>query len=636
LIAKGGRFVIIYKIMSKVYILGISAYYHDSSATILCDGEIIAATQEERFSRKKADSRFPKSSVEYCLAEAGIGMEAVSHVVFYENSLKKFERLCESYLAFAPRGFEFFKHSFRAFAFGKLQIKNKIVEELGPKFRGEFHSTLHHASHSASAFFPSPFEESAILTLDAVGEWSTSSLGHGLGNKIKILKEMRFPHSLGMLYSAFTYYAGFKVNSGEYKLMGLAPYGAPKYADLIKKNLVTIFDDGSIFLDMSYFNYTHGSTMTSKKFHALFGGEPRKPETEITQKEMDLASSIQAVTEEIVLKMARYAHKETGSENLTLAGGVALNCVANGKLLREGPFKNIWVQPASGDAGGSLGGALLLWHQKLGGERKPKPEDSQKGALLGPAFSNTDIKSFLDSRALRYEYFEDESALIHEVALALGEEKIIGWFQGRMEYGPRSLGSRSIIGDARSQKMQQIMNLKIKFRESFRPFAPSVLREHASEIFEVKPAFEDPYMLFVAPIKETQKIKLSEEEKIKMKDPDLRIRVSVPRSGFPAITHVDYSARIQTVDEKRHGRYYRLLKKFYGLTGCPLVVNTSFNIRGEPIVCDPEDAILCFLATDMDCLVLENFIVRKDRQDKNLLAYANLYREKHRAMYTPD
>jgi len=622
--------------MAKIYILGISAYFHDSSASLICDGNIVACAQEERFSRKKADYRFPKSAVEYCLSEAGIGIESVDYIVFYENTLRKFERLNELYIAFAPKDFDFFKHSFRSWAGSKLQLKNNILKELGSKFSGEFYFTEHHASHAASAFFPSPFKEAAILTLDAVGEWSTSSIGYGKDNKIKLLKEMKFPHSLGMLYSAFTYYVGFKVNSGEYKLMGLAPYGKPRYADLIKKHLVEIYEDGSIFMDMSYFNYCHGNTMTSPKFHRLFGGEPRKPETNITEKDMDLAASIQEITEEIVLKAARYGKKETESENLVLAGGVALNCVANGKLLREGPFKNIWVQPASGDAGGSLGASLLLWHHELDRERHPLKNDSQKGSLLGPSFSIADIKSFLDSRSLSYDYYESESDLLGETANLLNNGKIIGWFQSRMEYGPRALGCRSIIGDPRSDKTQQIMNLKIKFRESFRPFAPTVLREFSSQIFEINPKNEDPYMLFVAPIKENQKLQLTEEDKIKMRNPDLRIRVSVPRSKFPAITHVDYSARIQTVDEERHGRYYRLLKKFYDITGCPLVVNTSFNIRGEPIVCDPEDAILCFMATDMDCLVLENFIVKKENQDKSLLSYADISREKHKKMYALD
>src|SRR3989338_2822961 len=620
----------------KTYILGISAYYHDSSAALVCDGEIVACAQEERFSRKKADHRFPKSSVEYCLAEAGIKISDVTYVVFYEDSLKKFNRLCESYLQFLPKGFKFFSDSFYAWSTSKIDMKSQILGELGSAFRGEFYFTHHHAAHAASAFFPSPYQEAAILTLDAVGEWSTSSLGYGTGNKIRILKEMRFPHSLGMLYSAFTYYSGFKVNSGEYKLMGLAPYGKPRYADLIKRHLVNIYEDGSMFMDMTYFNYGHGSTMTSPKFHALFAGEPRKPETEITEKEMDLAASIQVVTEEIVLKAATFAHTETGSKNLVLAGGVALNCVANGILLREGPFKNIWIQPAAGDAGGSLGGALLLWYQELGNDRKPLKSDSQKGSLLGPRFSNSEIESLLNSRALMYEYQRDESKLLSEVTEMLTDEKIIGWFQGRMEYGPRSLGCRSIIGDARSKKMQQIMNLKIKFRESFRPFAPSVLHEHVHEFFEVAKNSDDPYMLFVANLKKQLRSVLSPQDKLDMKNTDLRIRVSVPRSSVAAITHVDYSARIQTVDEERHGRYYRLLKRFYDQTGCPLIVNTSFNIRGEPIVCDPEDAILCFLATDMDCLVLENFVIRKEQQDKSLLAYARIRGEMHKALYALD
>ena len=620
----------------KTYILGISAYYHDSSAALLCDGEIIACVQEERFSRKKADYRFPKSSVNYCLSEAGIGMEDVSHVVFYENSLEKFGRLAESYLAPVPLDSGFFKNSLRTWSGFKLHTQTMILRELGAKFQGEFHFTEHHASHAASAFFPSPFEEAAILTLDAVGEWSVSSLGYGKGNEIKILKEMRFPHSLGMLYSAFTYYCGFKVNSGEYKLMGLAPYGTPKYADLIKKHLVTIYEDGSIWMDMSYFNYCAGSTMTGTKFHALFGGEPRKSETLITQKEMDLAASIQTVTEEIILKAARYARKETDSDNLVLAGGVALNCVANGKLLREKIFKNIWVEPAAGDAGGALGAALLLWHKGLGNNRIPDKNDSQKGSLLGPEYSESDIRSVLQSRNLTYEYFGDESKLLEEAAHILNGEKVIGWFQGRMEYGPRALGSRSILGDPRSEKMQQVMNVKIKFRESFRPFAPSVLAEHAHEIFEVEKNHSDPYMLFVAPVREKWRLPLNSEELIKMGNTDLRIRLSVPRSKFPAITHVDNSARIQTVDEARHGRYYRLIKKFYEKTGCPMVVNTSFNVRGEPIVCDPEDAVFCFLGTDIDCLILGNFVVKKEKQNKELLSYEEMRREKYKELQALD
>lgn len=622
--------------MGKTYILGISAYYHDSAAALLCDGEIVAAAQEERFSRKKADYRFPKSAVNYCLDEAGIGIQDVAHIVFYENSYEKFGRLLESDCSPATQNFNFFKDSLRAWSGFKLELKNKILKELGPKFRGEFYFTEHHAAHAASAFFPSPFDEAAILTLDAVGEWSTSSLGYGTGNTIKLLKEMRFPHSLGMLYSAFTYYCGFKVNSGEYKLMGLAPYGEPKYADLIKKHLVTIYDDGSIWMDMAYFNYCGGSTMTSEKFHELLGGAPRAPESFLTQKEMDLAASIQTVTEEVVLTAAAYARKETGSENLVLAGGVALNCVANGKLLREALFKNIWVEPAAGDAGGALGAALLLWHQALGNARTPQKNDSQKGSLLGPAYTKSDIQSVLDSRALAYEEYTEEPRLLEETARLLSEEKVVGWFQGRMEYGPRALGSRSILGDPRSRKMQQVMNVKIKFRESFRPFAPSVLAEHAHEIFDVTTGHSDPYMLFVAPVREKWRLKGHPEERDKVQNPDLRVRLSVPRSPFPAITHVDYSARIQTVDETRHGRYYRLIKKFYEKTKCPMVVNTSFNIRGEPIVCDPEDAVLCFLGTDMDTLVLGNFIVRKEKQNTALLGYYDMRREDNKAMHAPD
>jgi carbamoyltransferase len=609
-----------------VTILGISAYFHDSSAALICDGEIIAAAQEERFTRKKGDAGFPSHSIEYCLSEAGIGISEIDHAVFYEKPHIKFERILETYLAYSPSGFRTLYQALPLWANHRLKLPAEIKKSLGADFRGELYYTDHHESHAASAFFPSPFREAAILTLDAVGEWSTSSIGVGKDNKVDLLYEMKFPHSLGMLYSAVTYYTGFKVNSGEYKLMGLAPYGQPKYVDAMLDKLVKIHDDGSLWLDMSYFNYAIGSTMTSEKFHKLFGGKPRDPESFITAKDMDLAASIQVIAEMIMMKAAGYAHKLTGRKNLVMAGGVALNCVANGKLLREGPFENVWIQPAAGDAGGSLGAALLIWYHHLRHPRTVNASDSQKGSLLGPAFDTMRIQLFLDSVNAQYEYLGDEEELIDLVARAMEQEKIIGWFQGRMEYGPRALGCRSIIGDARSPRMQQKMNLKIKFRESFRPFAPCVLREHVHEIFEMRPEEDSPYMLLVAPVKPELRTHLSEDDKKKLQDPDLRIRVAVPRSAVPAITHVDYSARVQTVDEERHGRYYRLMKRFHEITGCPVIVNTSFNIRGEPIVCNPDEAYQCFMATDMDILVLENFVLYKEKQPEGLLPQLESYK----------
>ncbi len=610
-------------------ILGISAFYHDSAAALIRDGEIIAAAQEERFTRRKHDPNFPHNASAYCLNEGGINTTQLNYVVFYEKPLVKFERLLETYLAFAPEGFQSFRQAIPLWAKHKLHMPKKIIAELGGEFRGQLCFTDHHESHAASAFFPSPFEEAAILTLDAVGEWGTSSIGVGRGNKITITHEMRFPHSLGMLYSAFTYYTGFKVNSGEYKLMGLAPYGQPKYVDVILEKIADIREDGSFWLDMSYFNYCQGLTMTSEKFHKLFGGPPRKSESIITQKDMDLAASIQVVCEEVVLHVARYLHKLTGMKSLVMAGGVALNCVANGRVLREGPFENIWIQPAAGDAGGALGSALLVWHHMLGKPRQSNAQESQKGSLLGPAFSNDEISLFLDSVGAKYEYVADESILIDRVTHLLDQEKIIGWFQGRMEYGPRALGCRSILGDARSPRMQQVMNLKIKFRESFRPFAPCVLREFVDKVFEMRPNEDSPYMLFVAPVRDDWRIPLGPEDLKKMQDPDLRVRVSIPRSKVPAITHVDYSARIQTVDPNRHGRFYHLMRQFYELTGCPVIVNTSFNIRGEPIVCTPEDAYRCFMATDIDCLVLENYILMKNVQPLGLFRDAEAYRAQY-------
>ncbi len=601
-----------------VHILGISAFYHDSAAALIRDGEIVAAAQEERFSRVKGDESYPRQAVAYCLQEGGIGPGELDHVVFYEKPMTKFERLYETYLTFGSSAWASFRQALPLWARHRLHIPRSIREELGPGFQGELSFADHHESHAASAFFPSPFREAAILTLDAVGEWSSSSLGIGRDDRIELLAEMRFPHSVGMLYSAFTYYTGFKVNSGEYKLMGLAPYGEPRYVDVILDHLVDVRDDGSISLDLSYFDFCQGLTMTSQRFHDLFGGPPRGPETFITRKERDLAASIQAVTEEIVLRAARHAHEVTGSRNLVMAGGVALNCVANGRLLREGPFQELWIQPAAGDAGGSLGAALLVWHHLLGRHREVAKPDAQRGSLLGPAYTNDDIGLFLDATGAVYEHVRDEDELLDTIAHLIDQGRIIGWFQGRMEFGPRALGCRSILGDARDPGMQATMNVKIKFRESFRPFAPCVLVEHAHEVFEMEPEDDSPYMLLVAPVRKELRTPLNADQRERLGDDDLRVRASVPRSQLPAITHVDYSARVQTVDAERHGRYYRLMRRFYELTGCPVIVNTSFNIRGEPIVCTPEDAYRCFMATDIDCLVLEDHVLLKERQPEGL------------------
>lgn len=610
-------------------ILGISAFYHDSAAALVRDGEIIAAAQEERFSRRKHDPAFPRLAIEYCLREAGITAADLDHVAFYEKPMVKFERLLETYLAYAPEGFASFREAMPLWADLKLSLPEKISQALGAGFKGKLYFADHHESHAASAFFPSPFEHAAILTLDAVGEWSTSSIGTGRGNRIALQEEMRFPHSLGMLYSAFTYYTGFKVNSGEYKLMGLAPYGTAKYAEIIRDHIVHIHDDGSISLDMSYFNYCQGLTMTSEMFHELFGGPPRQPESFITEKEMDLAASIQVICEEVVLRAGEHARRLTGEQNLVMAGGVALNCVANGRLLREGPFEKVWIQPAAGDAGGALGAALLVWHHVLDRPRTVQLPDAQKGSWLGPQFSTDDIELFLDSMGAVYESISNEAELLDRVVTALDEGKVIGWFHGRMEFGPRALGARSIIGDPRSPEMQQRMNLKIKYRESFRPFAPCVLHDHAHEIFQMEPGEESPYMLHVAPVRDNWRATLTSEQITSMRDPDLRVRVSVPRSRFPAITHVDYSARIQTIDPVRHGRFYRLMHRFHQMTGCPVMVNTSFNIRGEPIVGSPEEAFHCFLGTEMDMLVLENCILLKEDQDPASLADAEAYKAQY-------
>lgn len=615
-----------------LYVLGISAFYHDSAAALLRDGEIVAAAQEERFTRCKFDPSFPSNAIAYCLTAAGITAGQLDYAVFYERPLDNFGRILETQSAFAPESWASFQASTCLWAITKLRMKEVILAGLGEEFKGELYFTDHHESHAGSAFYPSPFKEAAILTLDAVGGWDTSTIGVGIGNRVTLTHEMRFPHSLGLLYSAFTYYTGFKVNSGEYKLMGLAPYGEPKYVDLILDKMVDLREDGSLWLDMSYFNYCQGMTMTSQKFHDLFGGPPRRSESSITQKDMDLAASIQRVCEEAVLRAGRHAHKLTGMRNLTMAGGVALNCVANGRLLREGPYERIWVQPSAGDAGAALGSALFFWHQVLDRPRRVNPDDSQQGSLLGPNYSDFEIRLYLQSRGARYESFDDEEALLDRIVALLAQEKVIGWFQGRMEYGPRALGSRSIIGDPRSPRLQQQMNVKIKFRESFRPFAPCVLRECVDQVVEMRPGDESPYMLMVAGIREELRVPLGAEERARMQDPDLRVRVSVPRSTLPAITHVDYSARIQTVNESRHGRLYRLMRRFYEQTGCPAIINTSFNIRGEPIVCKPDDAYRCFMATEMDCLVMEHSLLMKEAQPVELSQDS----ERYRAQYALD
>lgn len=600
-------------------ILGISAFYHDSAAAVVVDGELVAAAQEERFTRKKHDERFPKLAVEYCLRQAGLGPDQLDYVAFYEKPLTKFDRLLETYLAYAPSGLRSFSMAIPTWLKEKLHVPRMIRKGLGGADKARLVFLDHHESHAASAFFPSPFQEAAILTLDGVGEWTTTAFGMGVGNKIELTHQLRFPHSLGLLYSAFTYYCGFKVNSGEYKLMGLAPYGRPIYKDLILKHLIDLKPDGTFWMNMRYFNYAQGLTMTGPRFDQLFGGRPRAPESNIEQRHTDLAASIQAVTEEIILRMGSDLHQRTKAKNLVLAGGVALNCVANGRLLREGPFESIWIQPAAGDAGGALGAALFVWHQLLEKPRGARTRDSQSGSLLGPQFSSLEIQRFLNEQDVPYQRLANEQELTEHVAQALVEEKIVGWFHGRMEFGPRALGARSILGDPRSPKMQATMNLKIKFRESFRPFAPIVLQEHCHEWFDLRPGEESPYMLLVAPVLAKHRLPIPEEQQVMMeKDPDLRRRVNVVRSTIPAVTHVDYSARVQTVDGMRHPRLYRLMQVFHGLTGCPVLVNTSFNVRGEPIVCTPQDAYRCFLATDMDVLVLEDCVIHKTERTKEL------------------
>ena len=592
--------------MSDKYILGISAFYHDSAACLLRDTDIVAAGQEERFTRKKGDSSFPHRAVEFCLKQAGITIGEVSAVGFYDKPLLKFERILETYLGVAPKGFKSFLMAGPLWIKDKLYIDRQIKQELG--YDGPVLYSEHHESHAASAFFPSPFEHAAVLTIDGVGEWATASIGAGRDNDIEILDELHWPDSLGLLYSAFTYFTGFKVNSGEYKVMGLAPYGEPKYVDLIYKELIDLREDGSFRLNQKYFNYLTGLTMTNGEFDKLIGGPPRQPESKLTQREMDLARSVQEVCEEIMLRMARTAHKKTGAENLCLAGGVALNCVGNGRLLREGPFKRIWIQPAAGDAGGALGVAQLIAHRHFGLPRVVDGKtDAMKGSYLGPEFSAQEIEAFLKETGAPAERLES-ACLSERVAQVLADEKIVGWFDGRMEFGPRALGARSILGDARSPRMQAEMNIKIKFREGFRPFAPAVLRERVSDYFELDA--ESPYMLLVAPVRKERRIPLSAEQH-KLWGIE---KLNVPRSDIPAVTHIDYSARVQTVTRDTNPGYYDLIKAFETRTGCGVLVNTSFNVRGEPIVCTPADAYRCFMRTNIDYLVLGPYLLNKASQ----------------------
>ncbi len=595
-------------------ILGISAYYHDSAAALLIDGRIVAAAQEERFTRKKHDARFPGGAIKYCLGEAGLRLDEVDHIVFYDKPLLKYERLLETYLAYAPRGFRSFVVAMPIWLKEKLFLKTTLKRELAALSdipANEIPAMLfseHHEAHAASAFFPSPFKKAAVLCLDGVGEWATTSVWLGEDNRLTPQWEIDFPHSLGLLYSAFTYYTGFKVNSGEYKLMGLAPYGEPRYADLILDKLIDLKADGTFRLNMAYFNYTTGLSMTGKRLHKLFGAPPRKPESELTQKEMDIARSIQAVTEEVVLRLANTVHAELDAEYLCLAGGVALNCVSNGRVLRESPFRDIWIQPAAGDAGGALGAALVTWHHYLDQPRQANGhDDSMQGAYLGPRYSNEEIINYLDAIGAPYTRLDD-SELLPQIAALIDDEKVIGWFSGRMEFGPRALGARSIIGDPRSPKMQSAMNLKIKYRESFRPFAPAVLADRVSEWFDLDR--KSPYMLIVAPVTSSRHSTLSTAEKNRS---GLE-KLEVSRSEIPAVTHVDYTARVQTVHANTNPRFHELITRFEARTGCPLVINTSFNVRGEPLVASPQDAYRCFMRTEMDYLVMENILVSKSDQ----------------------
>jgi carbamoyltransferase len=593
-------------------ILGISAFYHDSAAALVRDGEIVAAAQEERFTRKKHDHAFPAHAVEYCLEEAGLDPGQVDYVGFYDKPLLKIDRLIETYLAYAPAGFASFREAVPLWLNRKLHLPREMRRALGGAYRKRFIFTEHHEAHAASAFFPSPFEQAAILTLDGVGEWATASLGSGRANRIELTHELRFPHSVGLLYSAFTYYCGFAINDGEYKLMGLAPYGEPRYADLILEKIVDLKDDGSIRLDLSYFNYGQGLTMTSEKFHLLFGGPPRAPEAALDERHMDVAASVQKVTEEIMLRAARHLHEQTGLEDLCLAGGVALNCVGNGRILREGPFKRIWIQPAAGDAGGALGVALFIWHQLLGRPRAVQADDAQRGSLLGPAYDDDEIGRFLRTANARYEHLPSDEALCERVSTALDSGQVVGWFQGRMEFGPRALGARSILGDARRADMQATINLKVKFREGFRPFAPAVLEEHAAGLFEMTEDLESPYMLLVMPVREGKRRRTGA--------PAARgfARLREPRSEIPAVTHVDYSARVQTVDRHRHRLFRRLLESFYRRTGSPVLVNTSFNLGWDPIVCSPREAFETFMSSEIDLLCMGHYLLAKEAQPAHL------------------
>ena len=594
--------------MTPRYILGISAYYHDSAACLLRDGEIVAAGQEERFTRKKGDSAFPARAVEYCLRTAGIGVNDLAYVGFYDKPLLKFERILESYLGITPRGFLQFLKAGPVWMKEKLFLDRELRTSL-QGYEGEILYAEHHESHAASAFFPSPFQDAAIVTMDGVGEWATAAIGVGRGNDLELTRELKYPDSLGLLYSAFTYFTGFKVNSGEYKVMGLAPYGRPIYVDKIYKYLIDLREDGSFRMNQEYFNYLTGLTMTDGKFEGLFDGPAREPETKLTQREMDLARSVQEVCEEIMLRMVRSAHRETKLDNLCLAGGVALNCVGNGRILREGPFKQIWIQPAAGDAGGALGVAQLIWHRHLKQPRIVNPRDQMHGAYLGPEFSDAEIEGFLKQHGIPYERLE-RADRIRRVAGILADEKIVGWFNGRMEFGPRALGNRSILGDPRSPRMQAQMNIKIKFREGFRPFAPSVLRERVQDYFEMD--CDSPYMLLVAPVQPSRRIAMNQEQQ-QLWGIDL---LNVPKSDIPAVTHVDYSARVQTVTADTNPDYHALIAEFERQTGCGVVVNTSFNVRGEPIVCTPEDAYRCFMRTHIDYLVLGSFLLDKTQQPK--------------------
>jgi carbamoyltransferase len=607
-----------------IAILGISAFYHDSAAAILIEGDIVAAAQEERFTRKKHDASYPTNAINFCLSEAGLTLDQIDYIAFYDKPFLKFDRLLETYIAFAPKGFQSFRMAMPVWLREKLFLKDMLIKEI-KKSDSNFNSDKlmfgeHHFSHAASAFYASPFEEAVVLTLDGVGEWATTTVAIGKGHELNIVKEIHFPHSIGLLYSAFTYYTGFRVNSGEYKVMGLAPYGDPKYKDLILEKLIDLKEDGSFRLDQSYFNYATGLTMVNQKFADLFGEPIRKPDTDrLTQFHMDIAASVQAVTEEIVVKMTRSLAKEYGIPNLCMAGGVALNCVANGKILRDQSFKEIWVQPAAGDAGGALGVALSVWHNELGRPRDVKKSDSMRGSYLGPAYTQQDIEGRLTKCSAKFETFT-EKVMLEKTSQALAEGKAVGWFQGRMEFGPRSLGGRSILGDPRSENMQKTLNLKVKYRESFRPFAPSVLREDVSEWFEAD--YDSPYMLLVCNVKQDKRRQMSNEE-VKLFGIE---KLNVKRSEIPAVTHVDYSARIQTVHKETNQKYHQLITKFKEKTGCSVLVNTSFNVRGEPIVCSPEDAFKCFMGTELDLLVIGNCILRKEQQDQELVED---YKEKY-------